>query len=130
MNILTPSIFGCALLLTAGCIVIAPNHGGKRQTESEEVVEMDTSTVKRTIIIEHATSASDPENNTVSSKTVKQTIIINGEEKQQDDRSHCLPRSRKSSKTWGKNKRVMTDTATKGGASGNEMVDADHVIRT
>jgi len=25
---------------------------------------------------------------------------------------------------------VMTDTATKGGASGNEMVDADHVIRT
>lgn len=64
MNILTPSIFGCALLLTAGCIVIAPNHGGKRQTESEEVVEMDTSTVKRTIIIEHATSASDPENHT------------------------------------------------------------------
>ena len=52
MNILTPSIVGCALLLTAGCIVIAPNHGGKRQTESEEVVEMDTSTVKRTIIIE------------------------------------------------------------------------------
>ena len=85
MKILTPSAFGCALLLTAGCIVIAPNHGGKRQTESEEVVEMDTSTVKRTIIIEHATSASDPENNTQSSKTVKQTIIINGEEKQQDD---------------------------------------------
>ena len=91
MNILTPSIFGCALLLTAGCIVIAPNHGGKRQTESEEVVEMDTSTVKRTIIIEHATSASDPENNTESSKTVKQTIIINGEEKQQDDLESLLP---------------------------------------
>ena len=91
MNILTPSIYGCALLLTAGCIVIAPNHGGKRQTESEEVVEIDTSTVKRTIIIEHATSASDPENNTESSKTVKQTIIINGEEKQQDDLESLPP---------------------------------------
>lgn len=91
MNILTPSVFGCALLLTAGCIVIAPNHGGKRQTESEEVVEMDTSTVKRTIIIEHAISASDPENNTESSKTVKQTIIINGEEKQQDDLESLPP---------------------------------------
>ena len=91
MNILTPSIVGCALLLTAGCIVIAPNHGGKLQTESEEVVEMDTSTVKRTIIIEHATSASDPENNTESSKTVKQTIIINGEEKQQDDLESLPP---------------------------------------
>ncbi|MGB1055212.1 MAG: hypothetical protein ACPG4V_15610 [Limisphaerales bacterium] len=91
MNILTPSIFGCALLLTAGCIVIAPNHGGKRQTESEEVVEMDTSTVKRTIIIEHATSASDAENNTESSKTVQQTIIINGEEKQQDDLESLPP---------------------------------------
>ena len=91
MNILTPSIVGCALLLTAGCIVIAPNHGGKRQTESEEVVEIDTSTVKRTIIIEHATSASDPENNTESSKTVKQTIIINGEEKQQDDLESLPP---------------------------------------
>ena len=91
MNILTPSIFGCALLLTAGCIVIAPNHGGKRQTESEEVVEMDTSTVKRTIIIEHATSASDPEHHTESSKTVKQTIIINGEEKQQDDLESLPP---------------------------------------
>ena len=91
MNILTSSIAGCTLLLTAGCIVIAPNHGGKRQTESEEVVEMDTSTVKRTIIIEHATSASDPENNTESSKTVKQTIIINGEEKQQDDLESLPP---------------------------------------
>ena len=91
MNILTPSIVGCALLLTAGCIVIAPNHGGKRQTESEEVVEIDTSTVKRTIIIEHATSASDPENNTESSKTVKQTIIINGEEKQRDDLESLPP---------------------------------------
>ncbi len=91
MNILTPSIVGCALLLTAGCIVIAPNHGGKRQTESEEVVEIDTSTVKRTIIIEHATSASDPENNTEPSKTVKQTIIINGEEKQQDDLESLPP---------------------------------------
>ena len=70
--------------------MIAPNHGGKRQTESEEVVEMDTSTVKRTIIIEHATSASNPEHNTESSKTVQETIIINGEEKQQDDLSHCL----------------------------------------
>ena len=64
---------------------------GKRQTESAEVVEMDTSTVKRTIIIEHATSASDPENNTESSKTVKQTIIINGEEKQQDDLESLPP---------------------------------------
>ena len=91
MNILTPSIVGCALLLTAGCIVIAPNHGGKRQTESEEVVEMDTSTVKRTIIIEQATSASDPENKTESSKTVQQTIIINGEEKQQDDLESLPP---------------------------------------
>ena len=91
MNILTPSIVGCALLLTAGCIVIAPNHGGKRQTESEEVVEIDTSTVKRTIIIEHATSASDPKNNTESSKTVQQTIIINGEEKQQDDLKSLPP---------------------------------------
>ena len=62
----------------------------KRQPESEEV-EMDTSTVKRTIIIEHATSASDPENNTESSKTVKQTIIINGEEKQQDDLESLPP---------------------------------------
>ena len=88
MNILTPSIFGCALLLTAGCIVIAPNHGGKRQTESEEVVEMDTSTVKD-IIIEHATSRS--RDNTESSKTVKQTIIINGEEKQQDDLESLPP---------------------------------------
>jgi len=43
---------------------------------------MDTSTVKRTIIIEHATSASNPEHNTESSKTVQQTITINGEEKQ------------------------------------------------
>ena len=91
MKILTPSIFGCALLLTAGCIVIAPNHGGKRQTESEEVVEMDTSTVKRTIIIEHTASASDPENNTESSKTVQQTIIINGEEKQQHDLESLPP---------------------------------------
>ena len=91
MNILTPSVFGCALLLTAGCIVIAPNHGGKRQTESAEVVEMDTSTVKRTIIIEHATSASDPEHNNESRETVQQTIIINGEEKQQDDLESLPP---------------------------------------
>ena len=91
MNILTPSIVGCALLLTAGCIVIAPNHGGKLQTESEEVVEMDTSTVKRTIIIEHAISASDPEHKTESRKTAQQTIIINGEEKQQDDLESLPP---------------------------------------
>ena len=101
MNILTPSIVGCALLLTAGCIVIAPNHGGKRQTESEEVVEMDTSTVKRTIIIEHATSASDPENNTESSITVQQTIIINGEEKQQDDLESLPPEIQESLRKHG-----------------------------
>ena len=95
MKILTPSIFGCALLVTAGCIVIAPNHGGKRKTENEEIVEMDTSTVKRTIIIEHATSASNPERNTESSKTVQQTIIINGEEKKQDDLESLPPEIQK-----------------------------------
>ena len=91
MKILTLPIFGCAVLLTAGCIVIAPNHGAKRQTENEEVLEMDTSTVKRTIIIEHANSASNPEQNTESSKTVQQTIIINGEEKKQDDLESLPP---------------------------------------
>ena len=95
MKILTPSIFGCALLVTAGCIVIAPNHGGKRKTENEEIVEMGTSTVKRTIIIEHATSASNPEHNTESSKTVQQTIIINGEEKKQDDLESLPPEIQK-----------------------------------
>lgn len=95
MKILTSSIFGCALLVTAGCIVIAPNHDGKRKTENEQIVEMDTSTVKRTIIIEHATSASNPEHNTESSKTVQQTIIINGEEKKQDDLESLPPEIQK-----------------------------------
>ena len=91
MKILTLLIFGCVVLLTAGCIVIAPNNGGKGKTENEEVMEMDTSTIKRTIIIEHATSASNPEQNTESSKTVQQTIIINGEEKKQDDLESLPP---------------------------------------
>ena len=95
MKILTSSIFGCALLVTAGCIMIAPNHGGKHKTENEQIVEMDTSTVKRTIIIEHATSASNPEHKTESSKTVQQTIIINGEEKKQDDLESLPPEIQK-----------------------------------
>ena len=91
MKILTLPIFGCAVLLTAGCIVIAPNNGGKRKTENEEVMEMDTSTMKRTIIIEHAISTSDPEHKTESRKTAQQTIIINGEEKKQDDLESLPP---------------------------------------
>ena len=61
------------------------------ETTCKEVMEMDTSTMKRTIIIEHAISASDPEHKSESRKTAQQTIIINGEEKKQDDLESLPP---------------------------------------
>lgn len=67
-------------IISSGCIIIAPNHNGKRTAEREESLELDTSSVRKTIIIEHSGHDSTSAEGVPARKTVHQTIIVNGEE--------------------------------------------------
>ena len=73
-------LLGLAVSLSSGCIIIAPNHNGKRATERQESLELDASSVRKTIIIEHSGHDSTSEEGVPVRKTVHQTIIVNGEE--------------------------------------------------
>ncbi|MDA7628522.1 hypothetical protein N8843_07755 [Verrucomicrobia bacterium] len=87
----TSALLVAAMISATGCIVIAPNKGGKSQAAREASPEVDTSTVKRTIVIEHSNSNSAPDKGTGYEKQTHLTIIVNGEEKKSEDLDSLPP---------------------------------------
>jgi len=67
-------------IISSGCIIIAPNHNGKKAAERQESLELDTTSARKTIIIEHSGIDSTSEEGIPARKAVHQTIIVNGEE--------------------------------------------------
>ena len=78
-------------IITSGCIIIAPNHTGKPDSEIQESLDLDTSTAKKTIVIKHSSADSISDKGITPQKTEHQTIIINGEGREFKDLDSLPP---------------------------------------